>query len=49
MNPSDCIVFEDALTALEAAKAGGFKVCGVRDGCSEKDEEQIKSISDLIL
>ena len=42
-------MFEDALTALKAAKGGGFKVCGVRDDCSKKDEEQIKSVSDLIL
>lgn len=49
VKPSECIVFEDALTAIKAAKGGGFKVCGVRDDCSENDEEQIKSISDLIL
>lgn len=49
VKPSECIVFEDALTAIKAAKVGGFKVCGVRDDCSERDEEQIKSISDLIL
>lgn len=49
VKPSECVVFEDALTALKAAKDGGFKVCGVRDDCSKKDEEQIKSVSDLIL
>ena len=49
VNPSECIVFEDALTAIKAALSGGFKVCGVQDDCSKKDEEQIKSISDLIL
>lgn len=49
VNPSECIVFEDALTAIKAAKSGGFKVCGVQDDCSKCDEEQIKTISDFIL
>jgi len=48
-NPSECIVFEDALTAIKAAKSGGFKVCGVQDDCSKNDEEQIKTISDFVL
>lgn len=47
--PSECIVFEDALTAIKAAKAGGFKVCGVQDDSSKCDEEQIKKISNLIM
>lgn len=31
---SECIVFEDALTAIKAAKAGDFKVSGVQDDFS---------------
>lgn len=49
VDPSECIVFEDALTAIEAAKAGGFKVCGVQDDSSRCDEEQIKKISNFIM
>ncbi len=49
VNPSECIVFEDALTAIKAARCGGFKVCGVQDDCSKCDEEQIKKISDFVL
>ncbi len=49
VKPSECIVFEDALTAIKAAISGGFKVCGVQDDCSESDEEQIKSISDFVM
>lgn len=47
--PSECIVFEDALTAIKAAKSGGFKVCGVQDDCSAQDENEIKSLTDFVM
>lgn len=49
VDPSECMVFEDALTAIEAAKVGGFLVCGVQDDSSGCDEEQIKKISNFIM
>lgn len=49
VQPSECIVFEDALTAVKAARAGGFKVCGVQDDCSAKDSEEIKAVSDFVM
>ena len=49
VDPSECIVFEDALTAIKAAKGGGFLVCGVQDDSSRCDEEQIKKISNFIM
>lgn len=49
IKPDECLVFEDALTAIRSAKSGGFKVCGVQDGCSVKDEEQIRAISDFVM
>ena len=49
VDPSECIVFEDALTAIKAAKSGGFLVCGVQDDISRCDEEQIKKISNFIM
>lgn len=49
VQPSECIVFEDALTAVKAARAGGFKVCGVQDDCSVKDSDEIKAVSDFVL
>lgn len=45
----ECLVFEDALTAIRGAKSGGFRVCGVQDDCSASDEEKIKGISDITL
>ena len=48
VDPSECIVFEDALTAIKAAKSGGFLVCGVQDDSSRCDEEQIKKKSNFI-
>ena len=44
--PSECIVYEDILSAIKAAKAGGFDVCGVYDEASSADWELIKEISD---
>lgn len=49
VQPYECIVFEDALTAIKAAKSGNFKVCGVQDDCSKDDEEEIKKHSHLVL
>lgn len=49
VKPFECIVFEDALTAVKSAKSGGFYVCGVQDDCSIKDEAEIKRLSDTVL
>lgn len=49
VEPCGCMVFEDALTAIKAAKSGGFKVCGVQDDCSKKDEPEIKNLCDITL
>lgn len=42
-----CLVFEDSLTALKSARAGGFKVCAVQDNSSARDREEIIKISDI--
>lgn len=49
VQPQACIVFEDALTALNAAKKGGFKICGVQDECSVREKDNIIKISDITL
>lgn len=44
--PSECIVFEDVLTAVKTAKSAGFKVIGMYDTFSENNREKIISESD---
>jgi beta-phosphoglucomutase len=39
LDPSDCLVFEDAASGVQAAKAGGFKAIGVGN-------ENIKELAD---
>lgn len=46
---SDCLVFEDVLSAIQAAKAGGFKVVGVYDESSKDDWEEIKRTADYFI
>jgi len=46
INPGNCIVFEDILTAIKAAKSGGFKVVAMYDRVSTKNIEEIKKFSD---
>lgn len=42
-------VFEDALYAIETAKAAGFPVVGLYDDASVKQQEQIKKKADIYL
>ena len=45
-DPSDCVVFEDALYSMKNAKAAGMRVLAVYDRSAEKQQEDIKKISD---
>ncbi|MDD4377171.1 MAG: HAD family phosphatase [Eubacteriales bacterium] len=45
--PEDTWVFEDGLYAIKTAKIFGFKVVGVYDIISCKDQEEIEKISDI--
>lgn len=49
VKPEECIVFEDVLGAVRAAKSGGFFVVGVADVSSSDDEEQIKNDCDVFI
>lgn len=42
-------VFEDALHAAETAKKAGFPVAGVYDEASEREQEELKCVSDYYL
>ncbi len=48
-NKKDTVVFEDALHAVQTAKAAGFRVCGVYDPSAEADQEAIRSLSDYYI
>ena len=45
----DTVIFEDALHAIQTAKAAGFRVCGVYDPSAEADQEAIKYLSDYYI
>jgi len=47
VTPQEVIVFEDALHAIETAKAAGFFTVGVYDESAKDDTEKIKRIADL--
>lgn len=49
VKPEDCMVFEDILTAVEAAKKGNFKVTAIYDESSKHHTEKIKDKSDLYI
>lgn len=49
LKPSECIVFEDILLAINTLKNSDFKVVGVYDKSSHKDLERIKENSNLFI
>ena len=49
VSPSDCVVYEDILTAVKSAKSIGMTVCAVYDTSSENDWEEIKQLADYAI
>jgi len=47
--PSKVMVFEDLLMALKVAKQAGFRTCGIHDGLSSHESNQIKDICDIFI
>lgn len=47
--PSQCMVFEDILIGILAAKSAGFQTCGVYDPYSESEWEHICAAADLTI
>ena len=45
-SPLQCLVFEDSLHGVMAAKAAGMDVVNVYDKYSDKDRESINSLTD---
>lgn len=46
-SPEETWVFEDGLYAIKTAKAAGYHTVGVYDAASEKEQEQIKLLTDI--
>ena len=44
-----CWVFEDALYAMESAKAAGLRVCAIEDDSQLADRERIKALADVYI
>lgn len=44
--PAECLVFEDALVGIEAAKAAGLEVCAVYDRHADPDRDAIDALAD---
>lgn len=47
--PNECMVFEDILSGIKAAKSAGMLTCGVYDSYSKKDMNAIKEIADCYI
>ena len=45
--PADCVVFEDSLAGVQAAKAAGICTVAVREEHSEKDWPAIEALADM--
>lgn len=48
-NKRDTVVFEDSLRGIRTAKGAGFRVAAVYDPASQKDQEEIKALSDYYI
>ena len=45
----DCVVFEDALHAIQTAKNAGFRVAAVYDASAEADQPEIRRLADYYI
>lgn len=49
LNPTDCLVFEDIVQALNGAKLANMKTVAVFDNQSEKELQELKEVSDFFI
>ena len=45
----DCVMFEDALYAMQGARAAGLGVIGITDATNEPDREAIRAVCDRVI
>lgn len=48
LSPADCLVVEDAVAGIRAAKAGGFHSAGIGDARSAQADLCLQTLSDLL-
>ena len=48
-NKKDTVIFEDALHAIQTAKAAGFRVAAVYDAAAEEEQAEIRSLADYYI
>ena len=48
-NKQNTVIFEDALHAIQTAKAAGFRVCAVYDPSAEADQAEIQALADTYI
>lgn len=49
VSPNECLIFEDSLVGVLAAKAAGIPVCLVYDKYSEHDRDKMNELADYII
>lgn len=47
--PERCMMFEDALYAIESAKAAGMQVCAIEEGTQASDRAAIQALADVYI
>ncbi|MGN0773317.1 MAG: HAD family hydrolase [Candidatus Ventricola sp.] len=45
----DCVMFEDALYAMQGARVAGLGVIGITDATNEPDREKIRAVCDRVI
>jgi beta-phosphoglucomutase len=50
LEPAECVVFEDAISGVDAAKSGGFRCIGIGDPqILSKADRVVESLADILL
>ena len=49
LQPQECIVFEDVVSAAKTARQAGFQIAGVYDKMWEEDQEEMKQYVDCFI